>query len=179
MWWITASYLFVKGRWSHLKVTQALVNVWQASKTSHTKSSLGIFLHQYVPGWIVVNVYSHHLLVKSVSCCCVHGSRLFSDLVTVYATCHQSLTLVSLLKVQHIGGTADLRRNLPSRTILLDPVVLFLSCKAPIWGEMYSLHVSVQQGNPLRPLLFYLVLADFFDQTLDFTPSKWQTDFIH
>ena len=34
-----------------------------------------------IPDWII-SVYSHHLMVKSMSCCCVHGSWLFSDSVT-------------------------------------------------------------------------------------------------
>ena len=45
------------------------------------KSSLGNFQHQYLAE-LLVNVYSYCLMVKSVSCCCVRGSRLFSDLVT-------------------------------------------------------------------------------------------------
>ena len=49
------------------------------------KSSPGNFQHQYLAE-LLVDVYSYCLMVKSVSCCCVRGSRLFSDLVTyVYA----------------------------------------------------------------------------------------------
>ena len=77
MWWITAGYLLVKGRWSHLKVTQALMDFRQARETSHTKSSLDYFQHQYL-GELLVNIYSHHLMVKSVSCCCVRGSQFRS-----------------------------------------------------------------------------------------------------
>ena len=43
-----AIYLLVKGRWSHLKNTQALMDLWQASEISHSKSSLGNFQHQYL-----------------------------------------------------------------------------------------------------------------------------------
>ena len=46
--------------------TQALVDVWQASETSHSKSSLSYFQHQYLPE-LLVNVYSYPLVVKSVS----------------------------------------------------------------------------------------------------------------
>ena len=37
-----------------------------------------------IPAWIVlfINVYNYRLMVISVSCCCVHESRLFSNLVT-------------------------------------------------------------------------------------------------
>ena len=49
--------------------------------TSHSKSSPGNFQHQYLAE-LLVNVYSYGLMVKSVSCCCVHESWLFSDLVT-------------------------------------------------------------------------------------------------
>ena len=38
-------------------------------------------LHQYLFE-LLVNVYSYHLMVRSVSCCCVHGSQLFSNPVT-------------------------------------------------------------------------------------------------
>ena len=31
---------------------------------------------------LLVNMYSCHVIVKSASCCCVHGSQLFSNLVT-------------------------------------------------------------------------------------------------
>ena len=49
--------------------------------TSHSKSNLVNSQHQYLAE-LLVNVYSHRLMVKSVSCCCVCGSRLFSDPVT-------------------------------------------------------------------------------------------------
>ena len=49
--------------------------------TSHSKSSPDNFQHQYLAE-LLVNVYSYCLMVKSMSCCCVHGSRLFSNLVT-------------------------------------------------------------------------------------------------
>ena len=68
---------------SHLKVTRTLMDVWQASKTSHSKSSPGNFQHQYLAE-LLVNMCSYCLMVKSVSCCCVRGSRLFSNLVTNY-----------------------------------------------------------------------------------------------
>ena len=70
VWWITAGCLLVKGLWSHLKATQALMDVSQASETSHSKSSLGNFHHQYLAE-LLVNVHSYHLMVKSVSWCCV------------------------------------------------------------------------------------------------------------
>ena len=44
-----------------MKVTLALVDIWQASATSHSKSSPGNFQHQYWPGWIVINMYSYIL----------------------------------------------------------------------------------------------------------------------
>ena len=45
------------------------------------KSNQGNFQHQYMPQ-VLVNVY--RLVVKSVSCCCVRGRRLFSNPVTYY-----------------------------------------------------------------------------------------------
>ena len=45
------------------------------------QSSPGNFQHQYLAE-LLVNVYNYCLMVKSVSCCCVRGSRLFSNLVT-------------------------------------------------------------------------------------------------
>ena len=81
MWWITAGCLLVKGICRHLKVTQALMDIWQASETSHNKSSPGNFQHQYLPK-LLVNVNSYCLMVKSVSSCYDHGRWLFSNLVT-------------------------------------------------------------------------------------------------
>ena len=49
--------------------------------TSHRKSSLGNFLHHYLAE-LLVNMYSYHVMVKNLSCCCVCGSWLFSNLVT-------------------------------------------------------------------------------------------------
>ena len=44
------------------------------SETSHSKSSPSNFQHHHWPK-LLVNVYVYHLMVKSVSCCCVRGSR--------------------------------------------------------------------------------------------------------
>ena len=46
-----------------------------------SKSSPGNFQHQYLAE-LLVNMYSYCLMVKSVSCYCVRGSWLFSNLVT-------------------------------------------------------------------------------------------------
>ena len=51
------------------------------SKPHYSKSNLGNFQHQYLPE-LLVNVYNYCLMVKSVSCCYVHGRLLFSNLVT-------------------------------------------------------------------------------------------------
>ena len=77
----TAGCLLVQGICSHLKVTWALVDVWQASETSHSKSSLGNFQHQYMAE-LLVNVSNYRLMVKSVSWCRVRGRWLISNLVT-------------------------------------------------------------------------------------------------
>ena len=45
------------------------------------QSSQGNFQHQYLTK-LLVNVCDYCLMVKSVSCCCVCGSQLFSNLVT-------------------------------------------------------------------------------------------------
>ena len=47
------------------------------------KRSLGNFQCQYLAK-LLVNVYSHHLMMKCVCCCYVRGSRLFSNLVTYH-----------------------------------------------------------------------------------------------
>ena len=70
----TAGYLLIQGRWSHLKTTQALMDISQASETSHSKSRLGKFQYQCLSE-LLVNVYSYCLMVKSVSYCCVCGRR--------------------------------------------------------------------------------------------------------
>ena len=40
-------------------------------------------------------LYSYHLMVKSMSYCCVHGSWLFSNPVTVKATCMHDIRTVT------------------------------------------------------------------------------------
>ena len=47
-----------------------LVDVWKASETSNNISSLGNIQYQYLPE-LYVNVYNHHLMVKSVLMLCV------------------------------------------------------------------------------------------------------------
>ena len=76
----TAGCLLVQGICSHLKVTWALVDIWQASQTSHSKSNPGNF-HQYMAE-LLVNISNYHLMVKSVSWCCVRARWLFTNLVT-------------------------------------------------------------------------------------------------
>ena len=85
MWWIITDCLAlpVEGKWSHLKTSQALMDIWQDSETSHSKSSLGNYQHQYLSE-LLVNMYSYCLMVKSVSYCYVHGSRLFLNPVTYF-----------------------------------------------------------------------------------------------
>ena len=53
------------------------------------EKTMGNFQHQYLPEQLV-NVYSYCVIVKSVFCCCVHGSRLFSNPVT-YSTAQSQL----------------------------------------------------------------------------------------
>ena len=77
----SASCVVAKGICSHIKATRTLMDLRQASETSPSKSSLCNFQHQYLAE-LLVNIYSYCLMVKSVSCCCVRGSRLFSNLVT-------------------------------------------------------------------------------------------------
>ena len=63
------------------------------------------FQHQYLAE-LLVNVYSYCLMVKSVSCCCVRGSRLFSDLVTythniylyIYYVCTYIMHAVTIIE---------------------------------------------------------------------------------
>ena len=71
-----SQFLVVQGKWSHLKVTWALMDIWE---TNHSRSNLGNSQQQYLSE-LLVNVYSYHVMVKSVPCCCVHGSHHFSNL---------------------------------------------------------------------------------------------------
>ena len=57
----------------------SIPDVQQALETSHRKISLGNFQHHYLTEWLV-NVYSYHLMVKSVSCCCVCVEASFSQI---------------------------------------------------------------------------------------------------
>ena len=65
-------------------IWRQLKHLWMSNKphveteTSHSKSSLGNFPHQYLSE-LLVNVYSYHLMVKSVSWCCVCGSWLLPN----------------------------------------------------------------------------------------------------
>ena len=99
---ITAGCLLVKGRWSHLKTTRILVDVWEASETSHNKISLGNVQHQYLAE-LFVKVYSYCLIVKNVSWCCVRGSWSFSNPVTsCMCSYHQSYSSLLKLNILHV-----------------------------------------------------------------------------
>ena len=50
---IYSSWLLERGRWSLSRITLALVNAWQDSETSHSKSSLGNFQHWYLLDMLV------------------------------------------------------------------------------------------------------------------------------
>ena len=63
------------------------------------------FQHQYLAK-LLVNVYSYCLMVKKVSCCCVRGSRLFSNLVTFNGA-------EQLIEVEIGGSIATLTAELP------------------------------------------------------------------
>ena len=62
MWWFMASCLLVQGRWSHSKITWALVRIWQTSETGHSKSSLVALIPE-----MLVSMYSYHVMVKRVN----------------------------------------------------------------------------------------------------------------
>ena len=100
MWWITVGCLLVKGICSHLKVTRALMDIWQASEISHSKSSLGNFQHWYLLE-LLANICSYHLM-KSVSWCCVHGRWIFQVWSHIHMQCipHTTHTHMHTLQIQ-------------------------------------------------------------------------------
>ena len=107
MWWITADWLLVKGMWSHLKAMQALVNVWYASETNHSKRSPGNFPHQYWPEKLV-SMYVYHLMVKCVSYCYVCEAR-FSQFQSHFAFWNILQTLnILCLKIWHVHANLQL-----------------------------------------------------------------------
>ena len=87
MWQFIAGWLLVLWRWSHLEITPALVDVWQNSETSYSKSSLGIFQHWYLAD-MLASVYSYRVMVKSISSCCVRGRWVLSNPVTYNTGIH-------------------------------------------------------------------------------------------
>ena len=87
MWWFIAGWLLVHWRWSYLKTTPALVDVWQDSETSLSKSSLGNFQHWYLAD-MLASVYSYCIMVKSISSCCVPGRQIISNPVTYTYNLH-------------------------------------------------------------------------------------------
>ena len=98
MWQFIAGWLLVQWRWSHLKITPALVDIWQDSETSLRKSCLDNFQHWYLSD-MLASVYSYHVMVKSISCCCVHGRRVTSNPVTYIAQSIMVILLELLLPI--------------------------------------------------------------------------------
>ena len=84
VWGITACYLVVQQRCAaygsfkdHLSTYGCLTSLRKKLQQTQPEDS-----HQFLPEWLV-NVYSYCVMVtKSVSCCCVHGSRVYSNPVT-------------------------------------------------------------------------------------------------
>ena len=81
VWRFPSSWQLVKSHHSHLKTTRALVDVWQATETSHRKSRL-VKHWQWNIHKLLANGHSYQVMVKSVSGHRVRGSRLLSNLVT-------------------------------------------------------------------------------------------------
>ena len=107
MWWITDGCLLVKesqkellGR-SHLKTTQALVDVWEASETSHSKISLGNFQHQYLAE-LLVNVYSSFVVHTYVLAGCRQVLLYISIQITIIWT-SLSLERIFLYQLQWLS----------------------------------------------------------------------------
>ena len=137
MWWITAICLSVKGIWSHLKIIRALEDVQQASETSHSKSSLGKFQHQYLTK-LLVDVYSYHLMEKSVSCCCVHGSWLSSNPVTNDYDMNE-------IRVTRATAIIKLKSSLKVKIDVSVHINLqhsYLTVTSPVYIIMYLNHIS-------------------------------------
>ena len=78
MWCFTAGCLIGQGRWNHLKTTWALIDVWYASATSHSKRILKAFSNNTYLNCLLLSC----VLMKNVSCCCVHENCLLSNPVT-------------------------------------------------------------------------------------------------
>ena len=71
------------------------MDIWQASETSHSNSSLGNFQHQY-PHELLVSVYSYHLMVKSLCLAVVCMVGGFSQI-------QSQLLILQLQKLQFIN----------------------------------------------------------------------------
>ena len=66
------------------------------------RNNLANFQHQYLPE-LLVNVYSYLLMVKSVSCCCVCGRRLFSVQVTYMCKSHICVCVYHIYPSRSLG----------------------------------------------------------------------------
>ena len=72
MWWFIAGWLLVHWRWSHLKTTPALMDVWQDPETSLSKTSLDNFQHWYLAD-MLASVYTYHVKVYLNVVCVENG----------------------------------------------------------------------------------------------------------
>ena len=77
-WWFIDGGLLVQGRWNYLKTYQYSLTSSKPQKWSHCKSSLGNFQHRHLLT-LLVNVYNYWVMVKSMFCCYLHGSWIFSN----------------------------------------------------------------------------------------------------
>ena len=77
-------------------------------------------------------VYGYRMMVKGVSCCCVHGSRLLSSLVTY------SFVLVNLIQLQHY-------QDLCCHYFTQCPCVHVCMClyRVLLWSIGHSLYLQV------------------------------------
>ena len=99
---ITAGCLLVKGRWSHLKTTRILVDVWEASETSHNKISLGNVQHQYLAE-LFVKVYSYCWWWKvCLDVVCVEAGVSLIQSHSCMCSCHQSYGFLLKLNILHV-----------------------------------------------------------------------------
>ena len=140
MWQFIAGWLLVHWRWGHLKITPALVDVWQGSETSHSKSSSGNFQHWYLAD-MLASVYSYHVMVKSVSSCCVRGRRVLSNPVTyvhAYTLYHNRITKIwiHICMYQDLAYPANCTNNIIYKTVVSKILRIIGRKKEFLWRKI-------------------------------------------
>ena len=152
------------------------MDIWQASKTSHSKSNLGNFQHQYLPE-LLVNVGSYRVIVKvCLDVVCVKGgcSQIWSRTHMQFNTCTLYKMHINAFRLQQNWSQLA---NFPHIYILhvqLSEQKTIDACtQLKFVFVPYSMNTLNNHACSLPPLVTFLLFQSAFANHVNSWLLKW------